>query len=97
MADKKYKGFLKEDEVTIVDTAYIDGYHFGDRLLEGVMFRVTVKDGDLSVEVIEQCKKYFSRLNQEMWLGAALAYAKDNDIFYETPKGGGEDLILVEA
>lgn len=31
-----------------VDEALLDGYGFGDRLLEGVMFRITIKDGAIN-------------------------------------------------
>lgn len=31
-----------------VDEALLDGYGFGDRLLEGVMFRIQIKDGAIN-------------------------------------------------
>lgn len=59
----------------------LDGYGFGDRLLEGVYFDV-VADFDkgevISVTVAKDCEAYFSQLNQETWL--AEVYMKADDI-----------------
>ena len=89
----KYKGFDYEDG-TIVNEAYFDGYAFGDRLLENVTFKATIKNGKLIVSVVESSRQYFSNLNQKKWLKAAKDYAKQNDIFFDTEKGG-QDLCLV--
>lgn len=92
----KYKGFDYEDG-RIVKIAYFNGYNFGDRLLEGVMFKAIVNDeGDLRVEITDNCKKYFENLNKKKWLGEALDYAKNNDIFSEK-EHGGEELCLVKV
>lgn len=64
-----YKG--KKDGILIDENEFlIDGYSVGDRILEGVMFKIKFKDVDvLSVEVREEHKKYFNQLNAELWLG----------------------------
>ena len=61
-----------------VDHALLDGYDFGDRLLEGVMFEVRVADdGTISIQVQEKHRSYFSQLNEQMWLEAAKERAEE--------------------
>lgn len=87
-----FKGFEKENG-EIVSSAYVDGYWFGDRLLEGVFFKITVDEkGKLKSEVREDCAKYFARLNKKLWLKEAVEFSKTNDIFYGE---GDEELILL--
>ena len=55
----------------IVKTAEFDGYSIGDRLLEGLMFQISVQeDGTLkaSVKDKDKDKAYFSDFNQEKFL-----------------------------
>jgi hypothetical protein len=64
-------------------TTEIDGYHFGDRLLEGVMFDVTFenKEGEwkvTDVKVQKECESYFQDLNQKLWLERAKEYAESD-------------------
>jgi hypothetical protein len=73
----KYKGF-KNDKGDFVNEVYFDGYHFGDRLLEDVIFKGIVRNGKLSVEITEDCAEYFSDLNQNKWLGAAKTFLEEN-------------------
>ena len=58
-----------------------DGYHFGDRLLEGVMFIASVEDGKLAVRFKEPHDPYLKRLNKKEILEEALEFAEGNDIF----------------
>jgi len=51
-----------------VDHLLIDGYGVGDRLLEGVQFEIRLVDGEVVVKVEEKAKRYFSQLNEGMWL-----------------------------
>ena len=88
---KKFSHFEDEDGNRYSE-AKIDGYNFGDRLLEGVMFVVSIKNGELSVKVDKDAEEYFSGLNQKKWLEAAKDYALENDIF-EGPNG--EELCLM--
>jgi len=72
----------------IVKTAEFDGYSISDRLLEGLMFQITVQeDGTLKASVKDKDKDYFSDFNQEKWLKIAVDYAYKNDIFYESITG----------
>ena len=74
------KQFMTDDGP--VDVATVDGYNFGDRLLEGVMFHFRINvDKIVCIGVDPSSKKYFEDLNQQKWLDAAHAYAQDNDIF----------------
>lgn len=80
--------------------AGIDGYSFGDRLLEGVMFIISItKDGELKAKVQDSDKDYFSDLNEERWLASAVSHAEENDIFYKVNQKGSSvlnsgDLVL---
>ena len=81
----------------IVKTAEFDGYSIGDRLLEGLMFQISVQeDGTLKASVKEKDKAYFSDFNQEKFLKLAVDYAYENDIFYE-PTSGEECCIVFET
>jgi hypothetical protein len=81
--------------------AYIDGYHFGETLLEGVIFRAFIKGNKLKVELAKKEDiGYFNTLNTKMWLKAALECAnEEDDIFAETledAEDGKISLILVK-
>ena len=70
------------DDYEIVNVAYFDGYSFGDRLLEGVIFEMTLtpaKD-DINVKVSTGVD-YFNDLNTAKWLQAAKEFALKNDEF----------------
>ena len=48
---------------------YVDGYQFGDRLLEGVMFKCGLLDGGTSAVVYgPECDAYTASLNMKMWM-----------------------------
>jgi len=71
--------YEEENRIEITEKRFlIDGYSFGDRLLEGVMFEIKFNNNDevISVEVQESAKGYFENLNQEKWLNAAKKYAE---------------------
>ena len=83
----------------IVKTAEFDVYSIGDRLLEGLMFQISVQeDGTLkaSVKDKDKDKAYFSDFNQEKFLKLAVDYAYENDVFYE-PTSGEECCIVFET
>ena len=81
----------------IVKIAEFDGYSIADRLLEGLMFQISVQeDGTLKASVKEKDKSYFSDFNQEKFLKLAVDYAYENDIFYE-PTSGEECCIVFET
>jgi hypothetical protein len=68
------------DKCGEIDHVLMDGYAFGDRLLEGVMFEVRVGKKGLDVKVADDCEEYFSGLNTKKWLKAAKEHAQENDI-----------------
>lgn len=73
-------GFTKnDDEVMLPESTFsIDGYRFGNRLLEGVMFDVVFDDKKiLSCVVEERSATYFSGLNVKKWLKEAKNSAQD--------------------
>ena len=74
---------VNKEEVPFTGIVGINGYGFGDRLLEDVIFEIKVTDGvmdESSIRVADSCKAYFSQLNPN-WIEKALEYAKENDLF----------------
>jgi hypothetical protein len=68
------------EDCGLIEIAIIDGYSFGDRLLDGVIFEVCKSDeGEFTVEVAARCAPYFNTLNTEMWLEEAREYAAETD------------------
>ena len=63
-----------------INKAYIDGYQFGDRLLEGVIFEVTVnKTGkDVNIKCVDGAD-YFNDLNTKKWIKEAKKAALWNE------------------
>lgn len=55
-----------------VDAVLINGYSFAERLLEGVMFKVFYKDGELIAEVMPEDADFFSDFNEIRWLDKCL-------------------------
>lgn len=69
-----------------IDYAFADGYHVGDRLLEGVRFEIRKNsDGTCTAKIAEDSKEYFSDLNQRKWLNKMAKWAEQHDVF-ECPK-----------
>jgi hypothetical protein len=60
-----------------IDEFKIDGYPFGDRLLEGVMFTID-KYGKARIQ--EEDKAYFKRLNEKHWCELAEEHATEADV-----------------
>lgn len=58
-----------------------DGYAFGDRLLEGVIFIGELDAKSRAViSISPDCKSYFRDLNQKKWLTEAKKYLEGTDI-----------------
>jgi len=73
-----------------IDHVLVDGYPFGDRLLEGVMFMVKDQDGiPTALGVTAEAVEYFSDLNQSKWLRACEEFCERLD-FAQCPKCGGD-------
>lgn len=86
---------LRENEISKLS---FDGYDFGDRALEGVIFiaDITLMGGKPiigDVDVLPEHSAYLDTLNRQMWLGRAKTYAKANletildDAGFEIPAG----------
>jgi hypothetical protein len=90
--------FRKEDG-TLLDAAYINGYGFGERLLEGVIFKVAInEDMTFNVTSVDDPNKgYLGGLNMVKWLELAVNYASRQDIFAELPSGYGEDVVVYDT
>lgn len=79
---KQVYGFntAEDDPVLIKEGIFtIDGYHFGDRLLEGVLFDVTIKDERVvAIKVQDDCceEERLVKLNMEYWYQEAREYAE---------------------
>lgn len=54
----------------------IDGYAFGDRLLEGVLFKVENRRGKPKCAGVVEGAEYFKKLNRNMWFKACEAYCR---------------------
>ena len=70
--NKKWKHFIDANGNTH-KSATVNGYEYGDRLLEDVMFEITIQDsGELSIKVEDSAKDYFSQFNEEHWYSTIL-------------------------
>jgi len=97
----KFKGF-GDYETGKVETnvAYFDGYAFGDRILEGVMFKAEIDaKGIMYVSFVDDSKTdpYLCQLNENHWLENAAEYAEHNDEFCVDPSGSGDVVDLLEV
>lgn len=65
----------------IIEHVSFDGYHFGDRLLEGVMFKAQIKNRQF--EVTPQSSDdydYLDNLNRAKWMRAAEEFISEYDV-----------------
>lgn len=84
--------FFDCEECGQIHEALFDGYFFGDRLLEGVMFKAKIENGDMTISMNDSNDDaYMNSLNKEQWLKTAKQFALKNDIF-ECPYCG-EDVV----
>ena len=73
-----------------IQEALMDGYFFGDRLMEDVMFVVTLDDSHkATVRISEKDADYFKQFNAEEWYKQGREFAEEND-FFTCPKCQGE-------
>lgn len=57
----------------------VDGYPVGDRLLEGVMFRVTIENQKAKVlGVVDEAKPYMEGLNEAKWITEVQEFVEAN-------------------
>lgn len=75
---------FKCDNCGVLDHVLIDGYGFGDTLLEEVYFEIRWKKGQegkaVEAKVEKSSADYFSQLNQKMFLRQAEEYALKEDV-----------------
>jgi len=87
------------DKCGYIDVAHHDGYGFGDRALEGVMFEVKVEGTKLVTSEVESSSRdYFSDLNRDKWIKAANKSLED--VLDEAGEGltcpaEGNDVIIL--
>lgn len=68
----KLMAYDENDNTHEVDALYLDGYGFGDRLLEKVIFKITLHDGNLIAECLD---KYDPGINWDYWEKECVKYA----------------------
>lgn len=93
------KRFLQEIGQTntwrVVEKAYVNGYAFGDRLLEDVFFEITIVKSRVKAEVIPEHAEYLADLNAKKWTAAAAKFARETDVLMSKP-GGEHDVVLYD-
>lgn len=67
--------------------AFLDGYAFGDRLLEGVLFRIDLAPQGPVASLASSDEAYFATLNTGHWLREA-AKAALTDTLTSAPESG---------
>lgn len=68
---------VKKDETPFTGTMILNGYSFGDRMLEGCWFHVDVVDGVITMDSVRptsETEQYFENFNREKWLNEARTY-----------------------
>jgi hypothetical protein len=79
---------FKCDKHGELEYVLIDGYSFGDTLLEGVMFEIRIFKGKMKAKVESGAEEYMENLNERKWIKAAEASAIEEEEFL-CPKCGG--------
>ncbi len=99
LKEKTY--ILNEETMQIRPTSTIfmvDGYHFGDRLLESVMFKAKLSKDRKNIELIgTDSPKYMSDLNEKKWFKAALDYIVQTDYVFIENNLKSSDVILTQV
>ena len=63
-----------------IEYALLDGYLVGDRLLEGVKFKVSIKSGKVIAQpAASDDAEYMRRMNKRRWLKEAAEFAANSD------------------
>lgn len=85
--DEPFGCYMCQEELPFV---YYNGYGVGDRVLEGVLFKCELNDdGTWDIDISERDAKYFSTLNEEMWLEEVREAVPRHD-FFRCPECGGD-------
>ena len=93
----KWKHFVDETGKTY-NTAIVDGYDFGDTLLEDVEFNLSIDEtGILSIEVSKKDSDYFSELNEDYWYKSILeSVILNKEAYIRVNKKTLTQVVLVE-
>ena len=80
----------------VLDYVLVNGYGFGDRTMEGVLFKVQLKEDTwICLGVVEEYKEYMKQFNWKYWKGLCEDYCHGND-FAECPLCGEEEVLVEE-
>jgi hypothetical protein len=73
---------------------YVDGYAFGDRLLEGVLFKVQfLSDGWKCIGVEKESEQYMKQLDWNHWKSECEDYCV-NEGMAQCPECGDEEVLI---
>lgn len=90
----KLMRILADDEVEPTDELYLDGYSFGDRMLEGLPVKFTLnQEGKL-----EATADWPKGMDPEYWSQQAIDFAMEHDCFSTDAELSHDDgFILLET
>lgn len=90
----KLMKILDDESVTPVDALYLDGYSFGDRMLEGLSVKFTLnQEGKL-----EASANWPKGVDANYWSERAIEYAMETDTLSSEPYTMEDDgFILLET
>lgn len=89
--------FKDEGIGTIYNEAYIDGYVFGDRLLEGVMFKITIDENKQFHAKFAWPDGYTEGLNETYWCKEAKECASTRDVFSSGLSRHSTDIFVYDT
>lgn len=73
----------------------VDGYEYGERLLEGMPFYISLVDGHIKIMVRKKDEPYFNQLNTNHWFDTIYRDIVSNAyIGYEIPGGWDDEYYL---
>lgn len=73
---------LNDNKYKKVNEAYVDGYAVGDRLLEGVVFRITLEGNKFKASTPAEFVTYMEDLNEKKWLKEVEKFCENNDVYH---------------
>jgi hypothetical protein len=76
-----------------VDEIKVDGYYYGDRLLESMPFYISLVDGHIKIRVAKKDQEWFKQFNKDYWFDKIY-----NDIIRnanDIPGSWDDDYILI--
>jgi hypothetical protein len=89
----KLMKILDNESVVPVSCLYLNGYSFGDRILEDLVVKLTIVDGKLTAHA-----DWPKGLDADYWAERAVEFAMDMDVFSSTKALDNDDgFILFES